>query len=156
MNRLSPGGILGAFPALGACTRWSAGATLIAFAAAAATHNDPLSAVQVLREGGCGGILPAAPILQPNPLLDRAAQQWAAGRTLGEATEHSGYSAESASGLHTTGPGSASVQPPALAARALELVNAARARGARCGERSFSPAPPVTLSDTLGGVALGH
>jgi uncharacterized protein YkwD len=198
MNRFSRGGILGAFGALGICTALSACATLVAFAAAAATHNDPLSAVQVLREGGCGGILPAAPILEPNPSLDRAAQQWAAGRTLGEATEHSGYSAESASGLHTTGPGSAimqqlrrtscvtvanrsfrdigiyrrgadtwfvlaskytvpsSVQAPTLAARALELVNAARARGARCGERSFSPAPPVTLSDTLGGVALGH
>jgi uncharacterized protein YkwD len=198
MNRLSRGGILGAFEALGASTGLSACATLVAFVAAAATHNDPLSAVQVLREGGCGGILPAAPILQPNPLLDQAAQQWAAGRTLGEATEHSGYSAESAAGLHTTAPGSAivqqlrrtscvtvanrslrdigiyrrgadtwfvlaskytvpsSVRAPALAARALELVNAARARGARCGERSFSPAPPVTLSDTLGGVALGH
>jgi uncharacterized protein YkwD len=192
MNHLSGGGILRALGALSAC------AALAAFAAGAATHNDPLSAVQVLREGGCGGAMPAAPILQPSPLLDRAAQRWAAGRTLGEATDHSGYSAESVSGLHTTGPDTAivqqlrrtscvtvanrglrdigiyrrgadtwfvlaskytvpsSAQAPALTARALDLVNAARARGARCGERSFAPAPPLTLSDTLDGVALGH
>jgi uncharacterized protein YkwD len=186
MNRLLPGGIVGPF------------AMLAALAAAAATHRDPLGSVQVLREGGCGGILPAAPALQPNALLDRAAQQWAAGRPLSEATEHSGYLAESASGLHTTGSESgivqqlrrtscvtvtnrsfrdigiyrrgadtwlvlasryavpSSAQAPALAARALELVNAARARGARCGPRSFAPAPPVALSGTLAGVALGH
>jgi uncharacterized protein YkwD len=198
MNRGSRGGVLDAFGVLGAYAASSAGATLLTVAALAATHNDPFSAVQVLREGGCGGILPAAPLLQPDPLLDQTAQHWAAGRTLAEATEHSGYSAESVSGLHTTGPVSAimqqlrrtscvtianrslhdigiyrrgsdtwfvlaskytvpsSVQAPALAARALELVNAARARGARCGGRSFSPAPPVTLSDTLAGVALGH
>jgi len=186
MNRLLRGGIVGAF------------AMLAALAAAAATHHDPLGSVQVLREGGCGGIVPAAPALQPNALLDRAAQQWAAGRPLSEATLHSGYLAESASGVHTTGPESgivqqlrrtscvtvtnrsfrdigiyrrgadtwfvlasryavpSSTQAPALAARALELVNAARARGARCGERSFAPAPPVTLSGTLAGVALGH
>jgi uncharacterized protein YkwD len=198
MKRLSRGGSLGTFGTLVACAALSACATLLAFAAAAAAHNDPLSAMQVLREGGCGGILPAAPILQPNPLLDQAARQWASGQTLGDATEHSGYLAENASGLHTTGPSSAilqqlrrtscvtvadrgfrdvgiyrrgadtwfvlaakytvpsSVQAPALAVRALALVNAARARGARCGDRAFSPAPPVTLSDTLGGVALGH
>jgi uncharacterized protein YkwD len=45
---------------------------------------------------------------------------------------------------------------PVLATRALQLVNEVRARGARCGERSFAPAPPVTLSGTLAGVALGH
>jgi len=45
---------------------------------------------------------------------------------------------------------------PAMAARALELVNEARARGAQCGAQSFGPAPPLTLSGTLAGVALGH
>jgi len=171
----------------------------LAVAAAAATHNDPLYPVQVLREGGCGGTLRAAPALQPNPLLDRAAELWARGRSLGDATERSGYLAEGASGLHTTGAPQAAVvqqlrrtscvtitnrslhdiglyrrgadswfvlaskyaipsnaEAPALATRALALVNAARARGARCGDRSFAPAPPVTLSGTLGGVALGH
>jgi uncharacterized protein YkwD len=47
-------------------------------------------------------------------------------------------------------------QAPVLAMQALQLVNEVRARGARCGERSFGPAPPVRLSDALSGVALGH
>lgn len=47
-------------------------------------------------------------------------------------------------------------QARALLARMLELINQARARGTRCGERSFGPAPPVRLSDTLAGVAFGH
>jgi uncharacterized protein YkwD len=45
---------------------------------------------------------------------------------------------------------------PAMAARALQLVNEARARGAQCGAQSFAPAPPLTLSGTLAGVARGH
>jgi uncharacterized protein YkwD len=40
--------------------------------------------------------------------------------------------------------------------RALALVNEVRARGARCGAKSFAPAPPLNLSGTLGSVALGH
>ena len=47
-------------------------------------------------------------------------------------------------------------QAPTLVARAVELVNAARARGVRCGSRSFAPVAPVTLSATLGDVAQGH
>jgi uncharacterized protein YkwD len=50
----------------------------------------------------------------------------------------------------------ARAQTPVLAARALQLVNDVRARGARCGEKSFGPAPPVRLSGTLAEVALGH
>jgi uncharacterized protein YkwD len=49
-----------------------------------------------------------------------------------------------------------SSQAPVLATRALQLINEVRARGARCGERSFGPAPPVKLSGTLAGVAFGH
>jgi uncharacterized protein YkwD len=45
---------------------------------------------------------------------------------------------------------------PLLVARVLDLVNAARARGTRCGERAFGPVPPVKLSTALAGVALGH
>jgi uncharacterized protein YkwD len=45
---------------------------------------------------------------------------------------------------------------PALANRALQLVNAVRARGAHCGSRQFAAAAPVRLSDTLASVALGH
>jgi uncharacterized protein YkwD len=45
---------------------------------------------------------------------------------------------------------------PAMTARALQLVNEARARGAQCGAQSFGPAPPLSLSGTLASVALGH
>lgn len=43
-----------------------------------------------------------------------------------------------------------------LAKRALELVNQVRARGTHCGDELFGPAPALTLSGTLGDVALGH
>ena len=161
-------------------------------------HADAVSAVQVLREGGCGGVLPAAQPLHHNAMLDRAAAQWAAGRPLAMAAERSGYEAQAASGLHISGPESSAVSllrksgcrtvadrtlhdlgvyrrgsdtwlvlasayavpprssAPMLASRALQLVNEVRARGARCGERSFAPAPPVRLSGTLAGVAFGH
>ena len=199
-----------------------------------------LFAVRVLREGGCGGTLPAAPQLHRNALLDRSAEEWADGRTLTQAVDVSGYHAVSTAGLHVRGPdaamlelleqsgcktltsqelheiglyrrdfdtwivlateheltasaaaGSASAsmsQPvplpqighlsqtapvsqmarvsqaapashglsPILATRALQLVNNVRARGTRCGSELFGPAPPVTLSSTLGGVAFGH
>jgi uncharacterized protein YkwD len=158
--------------------------------------------------------------------LDRAAEQWANGRSLGSAAQLSGYESESTAGLHIKGPESAtlqlikksdcrtatnpsfrdvglyqrgaeswlvlgsvyvapasakvapasakvapasamvapatakvapaSAQAPLQATRALQLVNEVRARGARCGDRSFGPAPPVRLSQTLGGVAFGH
>jgi uncharacterized protein YkwD len=45
---------------------------------------------------------------------------------------------------------------PVLATRALQLVNDVRARGTHCGDELFGPAPPVTLSGTLAGVAVGH
>jgi uncharacterized protein YkwD len=159
---------------------------------------DAVSAVQLLREGGCGGVLPAARPLHRNAMLDRAAAQWAAGRSLAMAAERSGYEAQAASGLHIRGPESSTVplleksgcrtvanrnlhdlgvyhhgsdtwlvlasaytvpprsSAPLLASRALQIVNQVRARGTRCGERSFAPAPPVRLSGTLAGVAFGH
>jgi uncharacterized protein YkwD len=159
---------------------------------------DVVSAVQLLREGGCGGTLPPARPLNRNALLDHAAEQWAGGSSPAAAVKRSGYEAEITTSLHISGPDSASVeflkasgcralgnqnlldigvyrrglntwimlasrytappvsQAPILASRALQLVNEARARGARCGERSFAPAPPVKLSGTLGSVAFGH
>jgi uncharacterized protein YkwD len=167
-------------------------------AASFSSHADPISALQLLREGGCGGILPPARSLRHIALLDRAAEAWANGRTLGSAAQLSGYEAESTAGLHIKGPEAATIpllrksdcrtvtnpafrdvglyqrgadswlvlgsvyvapasaQAPMLATRALQLVNEVRARGARCGDRSFGPAPPVKLSETLAGVALGH
>jgi uncharacterized protein YkwD len=156
-------------------------------AASLSSQADPISAVQLLREGGCGGILPPARPLRHVASLDRAAEAWANGRSL----------AESTAGLHIKGPEAATIQllkksecgivtkptfrdvglyqrgadswvvlgsdaapasaqAPMLASRALQLVNEVRARGARCGERSFGPAPPVKLSATLAGVAFGH
>ena len=50
----------------------------------------------------------------------------------------------------------ATSQIPAIAARALHLVNESRARGTRCGRRYFPPAPPLRLSSVLAGVASGH
>jgi uncharacterized protein YkwD len=197
------------------------------------SRADVLFAVRVLREGGCGGTLPAAPQLHHNPLLDRSAEEWAVGRTLTEAVDLSGYHGVSAAGLHVRGPDGemlqllersgcktlaspglheigiyrrgfdtwivlatghevtadapaaapvpVSPQPPRapplasaptatktpqselasplspiLATRALQLVNKVRAKGARCGNELFGPAPPVTLSSTLAGVAFGH
>lgn len=181
-------------------------------AGAANSEADALSAVQILREGGCGGTLPAAQPLHHNALLDRAAEQWAAGSSPAAATQRSGYSAQTSAALHISGPESATIallrradcramadrglhdigvfqrgpetwlvlatiptiappqpqisQPPkirapltltpAVATHVLQLVNDARARGARCGERSFAPVAPLRLSDTLGDVAFGH
>lgn len=161
--------------------------------------GDPaLAAVEVLREGGCGGILPPARELARASSLDEAAARWAAGRPLAAATDSSGYRAEAETALRIRGPASEMVQllrrsgcasimnrglrdiglyrrgdttwfvlaspyvvparseAPLVASEALQLVNRVRARGARCGSRTFGPAPPVTLSGTLDGVALGH
>ena len=74
------------------------------------SRADVLFAVRVLREGGCGGILPGAPSLHHNPLLDRTAEEWAVGRTLSAAADVSGYRAVSAAGLHVRGPDEAMVQ----------------------------------------------
>jgi uncharacterized protein YkwD len=165
-------------------------------AASSSSQADPISALQLLREGGCGGMFPPARPLRHVASLDRAAEQWANGRSLASAL--SGYEPESTAGLHIKGPESASVQllkqsgcrtvtnpsfrdvglyqrgadswlvlglanvapasaqAPMLASRTLQLVNEVRARGARCGDRSFGPAPPVKLSGTLAGVAFGH
>jgi uncharacterized protein YkwD len=167
-------------------------------AASHMSYADAISTVQLLREGGCGGRFPPARPLRHIGSLDRAAEQWATGRTIAAAAQLSGYEAQSTSGLHIRGPESAdlqllkqagcrtvvdpafhdlgvfrrgvdtwllfgavyvapaSAQAPLLATRTLQLVNEVRARGARCGERSFGPAPPVRLSDTLAGVAFGH
>jgi uncharacterized protein YkwD len=202
---------------------WSVLATLAGLlTVAGVARPDALSAVQVLREGGCGGLVAAARPLRHDVLLDQAAAQWADGGSLQAAAESHGFRAEFTTGLHLAGPDSSMLQtlrqsqcrtvtdrtlrgigmyrrgpdtwlvlayadvaplrskaalvvaaPPAapakqqaasttapqaplLAARALQLVNDVRARGTRCGSRSFAPAPPVMLSGALAGVAYGH
>jgi uncharacterized protein YkwD len=152
----------------------------------------------VLREGGCGGTLPAASLLNHLAALDQAAEQWAAGRSLQAAVERSGYAVQASAGVHITGSDASTVQllrrsncgmlmdrklhdigvyqrgqdtwlvlasayvaptkaqAPVLAAGTLRLVNEVRARGTRCGNRAFAPAPPLTASQTLDSVAFGH
>ncbi len=204
----------------------------LAAGAAVASATDPLSAVQVLREGGCGGVVPATRALRHEQALDAIAQQWADGLPLASAAERAGYPALATAGLHVsstdsgvlevlrrsacrtvTGPelralgvyrrgidswivmtsdyrtvslpavasrtapsaswtatarlpaAEGSPVPPSsprnpptalLATQALQLINDVRSRGARCGARDLAPAPPLTLSGTLGNVALGH
>ena len=211
------------------------------------TWADPVSAVEVLREGGCGGIMPAALPLRHTAMLDRAAAQWATGHSLPASAEINGYRGDSTAGVHIRGPDSATLEllrrsacrivaarqmhdigmyrrgpdawivvasfytvapeirgasaawappsgsavpvpsmaaaprvapapatvhapppppkpapapmatfSPSLANRALQLVNDVRARGTRCGNELFGPAPPVSLSGTLDDVARGH
>lgn len=72
-------------------------------------------------------------------------------------------------GVHTSGdetwivmagrvalPFTAVQDPAAVAARVLELVNAARAEARRCGRQSFAAAPPVAMSTPLTAAASVH
>ena len=94
------------------CALGVGGALAIAAAIAwsAARPMDAIHVVQTLREGGCGGIVPPARRLDEDALLDRAAREWAGGRTLADAAEKSGYLSEKVAGLHVTGPDSAVMQ----------------------------------------------
>jgi uncharacterized protein YkwD len=208
---------------------WGAVIFAVGLAATGSASSDALSAVQVLRAGGCGGAFPLAPPLRHDARLDRVAADWAAGAPLAMAAERYGLRAAAAGGVRVVGeeasllelmrrsacpsvmgrglrdigiyrlgrehwlvmtsdgstqsgwtmltprqqpaasppsfsaPASAPRQQapdpdtaPALVSRALKLVNDARARGTRCGAHAFAPAPPVTFSGTLAGVAFGH
>jgi uncharacterized protein YkwD len=85
---------------------WSARALLVSAVLAAgsafASATDPLSAVQVLREGGCGGLQPATRALRHEGALDVVAQQWAEGTPLAAAAERGGYPALATAGLHVS------------------------------------------------------
>jgi uncharacterized protein YkwD len=89
---------------------WQIVLLLGALSVALTSRGDAISAVQVIREGGCGGILPPAPALHHDALLDRAAQSWATGRTPEAAIEKSGYAAQATAAVHVTGPQSALIQ----------------------------------------------
>lgn len=78
--------------------------------AAPAARADALSVVQMLRQGGCGGIAPIAPPLRHNASLDRAAEQWADGHSLNSAAELAGYPLKSAQGLRVSGPDEALIR----------------------------------------------
>jgi uncharacterized protein YkwD len=216
MNRLIPSGPLAGVAGL--CLG------IIGLGVTPAAEGDALSTVQMLRAGGCGGLVPAAQPLRRDLMLDRVARQWAHGWPLSQATGRSGYRTSATSAVHVSGsddfvirelrssrcravagrelheigvfrrgpdtwlvlaPGTAaaggsfaaagtaelypapapSYAPTApvataggsmSAAHALELVNEVRARGTRCGGQDYAPAPPVSLSRTLAGVAFGH
>jgi uncharacterized protein YkwD len=163
---------------------------------ASADNAAAIDAIQLLREGGCGGLVPAARPLRHDPALDSAAALWADGTKLAAAAHAAGYATGNLSGVHVRGTASSLVKQlrdmscrtiadrdwldvgvhhrgmdnwvilaarsvpssldASLALRALALVNDIRARGTRCGTRSFGPASPMTLSATLNAVALGH
>lgn len=174
-----------------------------ALCAAPSSRAGAFFVVQTLREGGCGGIVPAATPLQPNASLTRAAALWAAGLPLRIALARHGYPERYGNGFQLAGPDRSMIalirlsgcrsiasrqlrdigvyqlglnawvvvgspfgaepaptfEPksrPLSTSRALQLVNEARARGARCGGRYFPPAPALQLSGVLAGVALGH
>ena len=74
----------------------------IAAGPALGSATDALSAVEVLREGGCGGVVPAARPLRHEMALDSVAQQWADGLALAAAAERGGYPALATSGLHVS------------------------------------------------------
>lgn len=98
MNRLDPGRL------------WGVLLVVSGLAAAPLARTDSLSVVQMLREGGCGGLVPAARPLHREARLDRAAEEWADGHSLATATDLSGYRALNAQGLHATGSDDALIQ----------------------------------------------
>lgn len=79
-------------------------AACAALCTAADSRADALSVVQVLRAGGCGGILPASKPLEPNLSLTRTAALWAAGLPLRAALARSGYPGHRATGIRVAGP----------------------------------------------------
>ena len=194
VTRRSPGAFPWLMRRVNPLRPWGFLVVLTGLLAAPTARADALSVVEMLRAGGCGGIVPLAPPLRHNTSLDRAAEEWAAGHALDSGLQglrtsgadealikrlrgsdcravsgqnlrdvgiyHRGADTwlvlAAASGSSTTGSALPGKATPAMAARALRLVNEARARGAQCGAQSFGPAPPLTLSLTLAGVAVGH
>jgi uncharacterized protein YkwD len=82
---------------------WGVLVILVGAAASLRAQADVWSAVQVLREGGCGGVVPIARPLRHSAALDRAAEQWAAGRPLAQAATEGGYRSAAITGVHHAG-----------------------------------------------------
>ena len=89
---------------------WLSTVMLLAPLWATASAEDGVSAVQVLRMGGCGGRVPATPPLRVDPALQRAAAQWATGVTPAVAAYSNGYAAQTLSAVHVNGPDAALLQ----------------------------------------------
>ena len=77
---------------------------------ASVSWADPVSAVQLLRVSGCGGIMPAVQALHPDGQLQRAAALWASGGSPSTAAAQSGYQAQAVVGLRLRGPDDAILQ----------------------------------------------
>lgn len=76
---------------------------LIALITSVPARADALEDVQLLREGGCGGLEPARDPLRHVSQLDRAAALWASGDSPGAAAQRAGFAAEHLTGIHVTG-----------------------------------------------------
>src|SRR5262249_31319398 len=71
--------------------------------AGSGARADALAAVQLLRAGGCGGVMRLAPPLRRNVLLDRTARAWATGSALPTAATSNGFDSRTTSGVHVQG-----------------------------------------------------
>jgi uncharacterized protein YkwD len=121
-------------------------------------------AFQQIRSTGCRNILSAA--LRDIGIFHQGEDTWLLLAVAGHGTQVPATSrpaavasaAPAAPASHAPTPARhvAAAPAPIDASRVLALVNAARARGAVCGSRSFAPVPPVHLSDQLADVAYGH
>src|SRR5580704_4315888 len=86
--------------------QWALALWCAGLGATCVARADAVSAVQVLRVGGCGGVVPAARPLLRSALLDQVAQEWAAGSSLPAATQRSAWRAQATTGVHVNGPDS--------------------------------------------------
>jgi uncharacterized protein YkwD len=141
-----------------AAKEWAAGATPdaaiqsvgYAHKALATFHltADAATTDELLRRVDCRKA--ADPGLREFGMYQRAPQVWlvlAAARTPTPGAQNT---------ILVSHPAHTGTGAPMLVSRQVELINAARARGARCGAHELGPAPPVHLSTQLSDVALGH
>ena len=110
--------------------------------------------VQLLKQSGCRTVTNTS--FRDVGLYQRGADSWLVLGSVTAASSSARAPAPAPAQTPATATATATASAPTLATRALQLVNEVRARGARCGDRSFGPAPPVKLSGTLAGVAFGH
>ncbi|HTT44037.1 MAG TPA: CAP domain-containing protein [Steroidobacteraceae bacterium] len=111
-------------------TAWLLG--LLAAVAAFAARADAVAAVQVLRAGGCGGLVPMAPVLRRSVALDQLAEAWSHGTPLPQLISARGLPAGGTLGVHVTASDTQLLeqlrrsQCAALADRALREIGAFR------------------------------
>ncbi len=79
------------------------GSLLVTLISAGPARADALDDVQVMREGGCGGLQPARDPLRHLYQLDRAAALWASGDSVLEAAQRAGYAGKHLMGIYVAG-----------------------------------------------------